>query len=404
MKEQAITLKDDKLIIPNTPIIPYIEGDGIGPDIWKATQRVIEAAVEKAYDGERKIFWLEILAGEKAYENTGAWLPEETIETIKKYKVAIKGPLTTPVGEGFRSLNVTLRKVLNLYNCMRKFKWIPGVPSPVNKPEDVDVIIFRENTEDVYAGIEWESNSEEALKVIKFLNENMNCNVAGDSGIGIKPMSETASKRIIREAIQYAIDNKRKSVTMVHKGNIMKFTEGAFSKWGYEVAKQEFEDFIISEDDLYNRFDGIVPKGKIIIKDRIADNMLQQILLKSKEYDVMVMPNLNGDYFSDAIAAQIGGIGMSPGGNIGYNTAVFEATHGTAPKYKGLDKVNPSSLILSGVMMLEYMKWNKAAERIEDAVAKTIANKTVTYDLARGLSDANEIKTSEFATEIIGNM
>ncbi len=397
---EKIKVENNHLIVPDNPIIPFIEGDGIGPDITRAMKIVLDGAVEKAYNGKKKIEWKEIYAGEKANKLKGEYLPQETLDAIEEYVVAIKGPLTTPVGGGFRSLNVALRQKLDLYACVRPVKWIKGVPAPVKKPENLDVVIFRENTEDVYAGIEWKKDSEEAKKIIKFLKNEFNVNIREDSGIGIKPISEFATKRLVKKAIQYAIDNNRKKVTIVHKGNIMKFTEGAFKEWGYEVAKEEFGDKVIFESEL----SGEAPKDKIIINDRIADNMLQQILTRSSEYDILALPNLNGDYISDAAAAQVGGLGMAPGANIADFTALFEATHGTAPKYAGLDKVNPGSLILSGVMMLEYMGWKEAADLIVNAMEKTIQQKKVTYDLARQMDNVTPIKTSEFAYEIVKNM
>ena len=397
---EKIRVENNKLIVPDNPIIPFIEGDGIGPDITRAMKIVLDGAVEKAYNGKKKIEWKEIYAGEKANKLKGEYLPQETLDAIEEHVVAIKGPLTTPVGGGFRSLNVALRQKLDLYACVRPVKWIKGVPAPVKKPENLDVVIFRENTEDVYAGIEWKKDSEEAKKIIKFLKDEFNVNIREDSGIGIKPISEFATKRLVKKAIQYAIDNNRKKVTIVHKGNIMKFTEGAFKEWGYEVAKEEFGDKVIFESEL----SGEAPEDKIIINDRIADNMLQQILTRSSEYDILALPNLNGDYISDAAAAQVGGLGMAPGANIADFTALFEATHGTAPKYAGLDKVNPGSLILSGVMMLEYMGWKEAADLIVKAMEKTIQQKKVTYDLARQMDNVTPIKTSEFAYEIVKNM
>ncbi len=397
---EKIRVENNKLNVPDNPIIPFIEGDGIGPDITRAMKIVLDGAVEKAYNGKKKIEWKEIYAGEKANKLKGEYLPQETLDAIEEHVVAIKGPLTTPVGGGFRSLNVALRQKLDLYACVRPVKWIKGVPAPVKKPENLDVVIFRENTEDVYAGIEWKKDSEEAKKIIKFLKDEFNVNIREDSGIGIKPISEFATKRLVKKAIQYAIDNNRKKVTIVHKGNIMKFTEGAFKEWGYEVAKEEFGDKVIFESEL----SGEAPEDKIIINDRIADNMLQQILTRSSEYDILALPNLNGDYISDAAAAQVGGLGMAPGANIADFTALFEATHGTAPKYAGLDKVNPGSLILSGVMMLEYMGWKEAADLIVKAMEKTIQQKKVTYDLARQMDNVTPIKTSEFAYEIVKNM
>lgn len=393
-----------KLIIPDNPIIPFIEGDGIGPDIWHASQIVFDAAVEKAYGGKKKIAWLEVLAGEKAYERTGEWLPEETTETIKEYIVAIKGPLTTPVGGGIRSLNVSLRQILDLYACVRPVRWIKGTPNPLLVPGKLDVVIFRENTEDVYAGIEWESGTEEAAAVREYLVENYGVNIRELSGIGIKPISPFGTKRLVRKAIEYAIEYKRKSVTLVHKGNIMKFTEGAFREWGYELAKEEFPEITLTEDELWDDFGGKQPEGKIVIKDRIADSMFQQVLTRPSEYDVMAMPNLNGDYMSDACAAQVGGLGVAPGGNIGDYLAVFEATHGTAPKYSGQDKVNPGSVILSGVMMFQYLGWHEAAELVFRAMEETVQQKTVTYDLERQMEGATLLKCSEYGEAIVMNM
>lgn len=393
-----------KLVIPNNPIIPFIEGDGIGPDIWHASQIVFDAAVEKAYGGKKKIAWLEVLAGEKAYEQTGEWLPEATTETIKEYIVAIKGPLTTPVGGGIRSLNVALRQILDLYACVRPVRWIKGTPNPLLVPGKLDVVIFRENTEDVYAGIEWESGTEEAAAVREYLVENYGVNIRELSGIGIKPISPFGTKRLVRKAIEYAIEYKRKSVTLVHKGNIMKFTEGAFREWGYELAKEEFPDITITEDELWDDYGGKQPDGKIVMKDRIADSMFQQVLTRPSEYDVMAMPNLNGDYMSDACAAQVGGLGVAPGGNIGDYLAVFEATHGTAPKYTGQDKVNPGSVILSGVMMFQYLGWHEAAELVFRAMEETVLQKTVTYDLERQMEGATLLKCSEYGEAIVSNM
>ena len=393
-----------KLVIPDNPIIPFIEGDGIGPDIWRASQIVFDAAVEKTYGGKKKIAWLEVLAGEKAYEQTGEWLPEETTETIKEYIVAIKGPLTTPVGGGIRSLNVALRQILDLYACVRPVRWIKGTPNPLLVPGKLDVVIFRENTEDVYAGIEWESGTEEAAAVREYLVENYGVNIRELSGIGIKPISPFGTKRLVRKAIEYAIEYKRKSVTLVHKGNIMKFTEGAFREWGYEIAKEEFPDVTITEDELWDDYGGKQPDGKIVMKDRIADSMFQQVLTRPGEYDVMAMPNLNGDYMSDACAAQVGGLGVAPGGNIGDYLAVFEATHGTAPKYAGQDKVNPGSVILSGVMMFQYLGWHEAAELVFRAMEETVLQKTVTYDLERQMEGATLLKCSEYGEAIVSNM
>ena len=393
-----------KLVIPDNPIIPFIEGDGIGPDIWHASQIVFDAAIEKAYGGKKKISWLEVLAGEKAHERTGEWLPEETIDTIREYVVAIKGPLTTPVGGGIRSLNVSLRQILDLYACVRPVRWIKGTPNPLLVPGKLDVVIFRENTEDVYAGIEWESGTKEAADIREYLIENYGVNIRDLSGIGIKPISPFGTKRLVRKAIEYAMEYKRRSVTLVHKGNIMKFTEGAFREWGYELAKEEFPDIIITEDELWDDFGGKQPEGKIVIKDRIADSMFQQILTRPGEYDVMAMPNLNGDYMSDACAAQVGGLGVAPGGNIGDYLAVFEATHGTAPKYTGQDKVNPSSVILSGVMMFQYLGWHEAAELVFRAMEATVLQKTVTYDLERQMEGATLLKCSEYGKAIVMNM
>ncbi len=393
-----------KLVIPDNPIIPFIEGDGIGPDIWHASQIVFDAAIEKAYEGKKKISWLEVLAGEKAHERTGEWLPEETIDTIREYVVAIKGPLTTPVGGGIRSLNVSLRQILDLYACVRPVRWIKGTPNPLLVPGKLDVVIFRENTEDVYAGIEWESGTKEAADIREYLIENYGVNIRDLSGIGIKPISPFGTKRLVRKAIEYAMEYKRRSVTLVHKGNIMKFTEGAFREWGYELAREEFPDIIITEDELWDDFGGKQPEGKIVIKDRIADSMFQQILTRPGEYDVMAMPNLNGDYMSDACAAQVGGLGVAPGGNIGDYLAVFEATHGTAPKYTGQDKVNPGSVILSGVMMFQYLGWHEAAELVFRAMEATVLQKTVTYDLERQMEGATLLKCSEYGKAIVMNM
>lgn len=400
-----IRLREDlSLDVPNDPEIAYIEGDGIGPDITRAMIKVVDAAVAKAYGGQRKILWKEVLAGEKAFRETGEYLPEETLKTIKECVIAIKGPLTTPVGGGFRSINVTLRQVLDLYACVRPVRWIPGTPSPVREPHKVNMVIFRENTEDVYAGIEYQAGSPEAKKLIEFIRENFGKNIREDSGIGIKPISAFGTKRLVRKAIQYALEKGLPSVTLVHKGNIMKFTEGAFRAWGYELAREEFPDRTVAEEELSLRYPQGVPKGVVVIKDRIADAMFQWALLRPEEYSVLATPNLNGDYLSDALAAQVGGLGMAPGANIGDGYAVFEATHGSAPKYAGLDKANPSSLILSAKMMLEYMGWHEAAELIWEALAKTIQSKVVTYDLARQLEGAKEVKCSEFADEIIKNI
>ncbi len=403
MADEITYSADGAIKVPNHPIIPFIEGDGIGPDIWAASRKVLDAAVAKAFGGERQIEWLEVYAGEKAKAKTGEWLPEATFTALRQYKVGIKGPLATPVGEGIRSLNVTIRQVLDLYACVRPVRYYQGVVSPVKAPELVDMVIFRENTEDVYAGIEWAQGSEQAKKIIDLV-ASLGKTIRPDSGIGIKPISITGSKRLVKMAIQYAIDNHRPSVTLVHKGNIMKFTEGAFRAWGYELARESFGDRVISEDELWKSHGGKLPAGKLLIQDRIADAMFQQILLRPAEYSVLAMPNLNGDYMSDALAAQVGGLGIAPGANIGDQVAVFEATHGTAPKYAGQDKVNPGSLILSGVMMLEHLGWGKAGELVQQALAATISQKTVTYDLARLMAGATELKCSAFAEAIIRNM
>jgi len=381
--------------------IPFIEGDGIGPDIWQASKIIFDSAVEKICKGKRKVEWKEIYAGEKCYKKYGKWIIDETFEEIKKYGIAIKGPLTTPIGGGFRSLNVTLRQKLDLYACVRPIRHFYGVPAPVKNPEFVNVVIFRENTDDIYLGIEWEAYSKEATKIIDFLNKEFKVVINKDSGIGIKPMSEFKSKRLVRKAIEYAIKYNKPSVTLVHKGNIMKYTEGAFKDWGYEVAKKEFRDKIVTEDEVHATYKGKVPLNKILIKDRITDAMFQQILLRPKEYSVIATPNLNGDYLSDAILAQVGGLGLGPGANMGDKIALFEATHGTAPKYAGLDKVNPGALILSGCLMFDYLGWKEVSNAIINALEKTISSKVVTYDLARQISGAQEVKCSEFAEEII---
>ena len=421
MSAEKITQSKDGLNVPNEPIIPFIIGDGIGQDIWKAASRVIDAAVEKAYNGEKRIEWKEVLAGQKAYDETGEWLPQETLETIKEYLIAVKGPLTTPIGGGIRSLNVALRQELDLFTCLRPVRWFKGVPSPVKRPEDVDMVIFRENTEDIYAGIEFKQGTSEVKKVIDFLQNEMgatNIRFPETSGIGIKPVSKEGTERLVRAAIQYALDNNRKSVTLVHKGNIMKFTEGSFKQWGYDLAHNEFGDKVFT----WQQYDEIVEQkgkdaaneeqskaeqeGKIIIKDSIADIFLQQILTRPAEHDVVATMNLNGDYISDALAAQVGGIGIAPGANINYETghAIFEATHGTAPKYAGLNKVNPSSEILSSVLMLEHLGWQEAADKITDSIEATIASKIVTYDFARLMDGAKEVSTSDFADELIKNI
>ncbi len=395
---------DGSLQVPEVPVIPYIEGDGVGPDIWRASVRVFDAAVQKSYKGKRKVQWLEVYAGEKAFQRKGEWAPEETIEAIREYKVSIKGPLTTPVGGGIRSINVLLRQILDLYACIRPVRYIPGTPSPVKHPEKVDMVVFRENTEDVYAGIEWKEGTEEVSRIRLFLEREMGKKIREDSAIGIKPISRYGTKRLVRRAIQYALSHGRKSVTLVHKGNIMKFTEGAFRDWGYEIAREEFRDKILPESELGDRKMKNPPKGKIFLKDRIADAMFQQILLRPEDYDVLAMPNLNGDYMSDALAAQVGGLGMAPGGNIGDQAAVFEATHGTAPKYAGKDVINPGSLILSGAMMFDYLGWTAVRKKIVKALEKTVSKKIVTYDLARQLKGAKKVKCSDFASAIIENL
>jgi len=396
----AIQVQENKLNIPDNPIIPFIEGDGTGPDIWKAARTVFDAAVREAYGGRRRVAWYEVFAGEKAYRLFNDWLPPGTPEAIRRFHVAIKGPLTTPVGGGFRSLNVTLRQLLDLYVCLRPVRYYPGVPSPVKQPELMDVVIFRENTEDVYAGIEWREGTDAARKVIDFLNLEMGRKIRLDSGIGIKPVSLFGSKRLIRRAIRYAIENGRRSVTLVHKGNIMKFTEGAFRDWGYELVKEEFSDVCVTEAEAGAE----PPPGKILVKDRIADSMFQQVLLRPAEYDVIATLNLNGDYLSDACAAQVGGLGMAPSANIGDEHGVFEATHGTAPKYADLDVVNPSSVILCGSLMFHYMGWKEVSHLIESGLTETIRRKQVTYDLHRQMEGAVKLKTSEFAAAIVGNM
>jgi isocitrate dehydrogenase len=393
-----------RIRVPSHPNIGFIEGDGTGPDIWAAARQVFDAAVRKAYKGDNEISWLQLFAGERAVAETGDPLPPATIEMIRKSIVAIKGPLTTPVGAGIRSLNVTLRQLLDLYACIRPVRYFSGLPSPVRHPERINMTIFRENTEDVYAGIEWASGSEEAIKLTRFLLENFNVSLPANSGIGIKPISPGGTKRLVRRAIVYAIERGLPSVTLVHKGNIMKFTEGAFRKWGYEVAQDEFGDRTVTEADVQLKYAGKVPKGAVLINERITDSMFQQVLLRPEEYSVIATPNLNGDYLSDALAAQVGGLGMAPGANVGDSAAVFEATHGTAPKYAGQDKVNPGSLILSGAMMLEYMGWIEAADLVKDSIERTIADKIVTYDLARQMTGAKEVLCSEFGQAIIDHM
>jgi isocitrate dehydrogenase len=420
---RKISIRNGVLKVPDTPVIPYIEGDGIGPDVWKASQRVLDAAVEKAYGGKKEIKWLEVYAGEKANKLTGSWLPDETVETCREFLVSIKGPLTTPIGGGIRSLNVALRQILDLYVCLRPVRWFKGVPSPVKKPELVDMVIFRENTEDIYAGIEFEQGSEENARFLEYFKEAFpnyyqKIRFPKSSGIGIKPVSSEGTQRLVRAAINYAIQNNRKSVTFVHKGNIMKFTEGAFRNWGYELAESEFADQTYSWDiwertraqkgmqAAQDEMAQAEEDGKILVKDAIADITLQQVLTRPNEFDVIATMNLNGDYLSDALAAQVGGIGIAPGGNINYDTghAIFEATHGTAPKYANLDKVNPGSLLLSGEMMLRYLGWTEAADMVINSMDKTIANKTVTYDFARLMEGATEVKCSEFADALISNL
>ncbi len=401
-----IRYENDRLIVPDNPIIGYFEGDGIGPDITRASLRVWNASVERAYGGQRQIHWMQLYAGEQANEVYGDYFPTETLEALRDVVVSIKGPLTTPVGGGFRSLNVALRQELDLYACVRPVRHYPNIPSPLRQPDKVNVVIFRENTEDVYAGIEYKAGSPEAAKVIGFLENEMGAHFLSnvECGVGIKPISEFGSKRLIRKAIRYALENGRSSVTLVHKGNIQKFTEGAFRNWGYELARQEFGDVTLSEDELWSQHSGRPPAGKIVIKDRIADIMFQLMLLRPDEFEVIATPNLNGDYLSDAVAAEVGGIGIAPGGNIGDGLAVFEATHGTAPKYANQDKVNPGSLLFSGVMLLEYIGWREAADLITAAYTETVKDKIVTYDFARQMEGATEVKTSEFATAIIDRM
>ncbi|OAI89120.1 isocitrate dehydrogenase (NADP(+)) [Exiguobacterium sp. KKBO11] len=421
LQGENITVTNGTLQVPNAPIIPFIIGDGTGPDIWNAAVRVFDAAVEKAYNGEKKIEWKEVYAGEKAFNKTGNWLPEETLDLIREHIIAIKGPLTTPVGGGIRSLNVALRQELDLYTCLRPVRYFTGVPSPVKRPEDTDMVIFRENTEDIYAGIEYAEGSEGAAKLLEFLQNEMGVNkirFPETSGLGIKPISKEGTERLVRAAIEYALEHKRASLTLVHKGNIMKFTEGAFKNWGYELAEREYAEHVFT----WNQYDRIKEEegtdaankaqadaeaaGKLIVKDSIADIFLQQILTRPKEFDVVATMNLNGDYISDALAAQVGGIGIAPGANINYMTghAIFEATHGTAPKYAGLDKVNPSSVILSGEMMFRHLGWNEAADLIIKSMETSIETKVVTYDFARLMDGATEVKCSEFADELIKNM
>ena len=402
LEGKRIEVEDGKLRVPSHPILPFIEGDGIGPDIWAAARRVLDAAVKKAYGGKRLIHWFEVYAGGKARDKYGEWLPQDTLEAIRHYTVAIKGPLTTPIGGGYRSLNVTLRQELNLYACIRPVRYFQGVPSPVKNPQDVDLTIFRENTEDVYAGIEWREGTEKCRKVIEFLNREMGTTISADSAIGVKTMSAKASKQLVRKAIKYAVERKKPSVTLVHKGNIMKYTEGAFKEWAYEVAREEFPQFTITEEEASKL--AKPPASKVVMKDRIADSMFQQILIRPSDYSVVATPNLNGDYLSDAAVAQVGGLGLAPGANIGDTTAVFEATHGTAPAYAGQDKVNPGSLILSGAMMFEYMGWLEPSVLIVDGMQAAIRTKRVTYDLARHMEGAVTVKTSEFAEVVIAKI
>lgn len=401
---QKIKIVNGRAVCPDQPIVAFIEGDGTGPDIWRASVRVFDAAISKAYSERRKMHWCEVYAGEKAASlYDGQWFPDETLGAIRELSVAIKGPLATPIAKGMRSLNVALRKELDLYACVRPCRWYEGVPSPVKEPHLVNMILFRENTEDVYAGVEWPADSNEANQLISLVAK-MGKKIREKSAIGIKPMSEFGSKRLVRKTIQYAIEKRLPSVTLVHKGNIMKFTEGAFKDWGYQVAREEFADFTVTEDDVANRLNGAVPKGKLLIKDRIADNMFQQCLLRPAEYSAVALPNLNGDYLSDALAAQVGGLGIAPGANLGDSAAIFEATHGTAPKYAGQDKVNPGSVLLSGVMMFEYLGWNEAARLVENSMQQAIRAKTVTYDFHRQMEGARLLKCSEFADELIRTM
>jgi isocitrate dehydrogenase len=402
-KGERISYADGRFAVPNTPIIPFIEGDGTGPDIWRTSKRVFDAAVEKAYGGKRSVAWMEVYAGQKAFDQFGSWLPDETLEAIKEFRVAIKGPLTTPVGGGIRSLNVALRQLLDLYATVRPVRYFDGVGAPVKHPEKVDMIIFRENLEDVYAGIEWKAGSAEAEEVRQFLQTKFGSKIREGSAIGIKPMSPYGSKRLVELAIKYAIKHGKSSVTLVHKGNIMKFTEGGFRDWGYELAREKFAGQTVSEADL-GKSGGAAPAGTVVMKDRIADAMFQQVLLRPEEYSVIATPNLNGDYISDALAAQVGGLGLAPGGNVGDGFAVFEATHGTAPKYAGLDKINPGSVILSGVMMFEHLGWDEVATSIVRGLESAIASKKVTYDLARQMTGATEVSTTAFGDQIIAGL
>jgi isocitrate dehydrogenase len=399
---QKITFGDGRLLVPDSPIIPYIEGDGIGPDIWRAAVRVFDRAIELSWPGKRQIVWQEVLAGQKAHDQRGEWLPQDTVEAFKEYRVGIKGPLTTPVAEGIRSLNVALRQILDLYACVRPIRYFQGVPSPVRDPQKVDMVVFRENTEDVYAGLELEADKEETRQLMDHLSDTYGWTIRADSGIGIKPISRFGSQRLIKAAIDFALAHHRKSVTLVHKGNIQKFTEGAFRNWGYQLAKKDYSEKTVTWEEIEDK----PPADRVLIKDTIADIFFQQALTRPEEFDVIATMNLNGDYISDALAAQVGGVGMAPGANINYQSgyALFEATHGTAPKYAGLDKVNPSSLILSGAMMLDHMGWSEAARLVENALEKTFASKKVTYDLARLMKGAEEVSCSHFAKLICENM
>ena len=404
MEGTSIAVENSGLVVPDKPVICYIDGDGVGPEVVAVGREIINRAVEKAYQGKKKIVWLKLYAGSEAKDLYTSPLPEDTLEAIGSYRICIKGPLTTPVGGGYRSLNVAIRQLLNLYACVRPVTYIPGLPSPVKHPEKVDMIVFRENTEDVYAGIEWQQGSKEALKLINFLNTEMGTHVSSDAGVGIKPISIQPTKQLVRAALEYALMNAKKSVTLVTKGNIMKFTEGAFRAWGYEVAQDEYGTHIITEKDLYERFDGKVPEGKILVKDRLADDMLQQILLYPENYDVIATPNLNGDYLSDALAAQVGGLGIAPGANLGHQMGVFEATHGTAPDIAGKNTVNPTALILSGALMLDYIGWSDAARIVRQSIEKTIVSKQVTSDLARQFKGVSSLSTDDFGKAVIKNI
>ncbi len=402
--EKITKNSDGELVVPDHVIIPFVEGDGTGPDIWRATRAVIDGAVKAAYSGEKKIQWRELFVGEKGYKKDGRWLSDDALADIKEHMVAIKGPLTTPVGEGIRSLNVSIRQKLDLFACIRPVKYIESVPSPMKNPRDINMVVFRENTEDVYAGIEWAAGSEEAETVCTFLRDTMGAELPDSPGIGIKPISAKNTKRLVAKAIEYAIEHDYGSVTLMHKGNIMKFTEGAFRSWGYEVALEQFRDQVITEDELWDTHGGKQPDGRVVIKDRIADMLFQQTLLRPEEFGVIATPNLNGDYISDALAAQVGGLGMAPGANMSNDCAVFEATHGTAPKYAGLDKVNPSSLILSGALMLDHIGWKDAGELIRSSLQATVKAGKVTYDLARQIEGAKEVSCSAFGQSIVGHM